>query len=122
MFQNEQIDLSMQQPSPILKRSCLIFLNQPQELVSIHFGSMWVQLQLMTMVRKALVLAIDPKEIYKAAFPKSQFESLMPRQFMDPNLQCYDDSIVYYDYDPEGAKWLWQHPVMVDQGICLNFV
>ncbi len=56
------------------------------------------------MVRKALVMAIDPMEIYKAAFPKSQFESVMPRQFMDPNLQCYDDSIVYYDYDPEGAK------------------
>ena len=28
----------------------------------------------------------------------------MPRQFMDPNLQCYEDGIVYYDYDPDAAR------------------
>ncbi|MEK9666946.1 MAG: ABC transporter substrate-binding protein [Deltaproteobacteria bacterium] len=105
MFQNEQIDLSMQQPSPILKK---IMPDVFEPAPRIGFNSFWFNVSAAPtddpMVRKALVMAIDPMEIYKAAFPKSQFESVMPRQFMDPNLQCYDDSIVYYDYDPEGAK------------------
>ncbi len=40
MFQNEQIDLSMQQPSPILKKIMPDVFEPAQELVSIHSGSM----------------------------------------------------------------------------------
>jgi len=105
MFQNNQIDLSMQQPSPILKK---IMPDVFEPAPRIGFNSFWFNVSAKPtddpLVRKALVLAVNPFEIYKAAFPKSQFESLMPRQFMDPNLQCYDDSIVYYNYDPDAAR------------------
>jgi peptide/nickel transport system substrate-binding protein len=53
-------------------------------------------------VRKALALAVNFDDVFKAAFPEGG--AVPATQLIDPDLTCIDPSYKAYTYDPEAAK------------------
>ncbi len=54
-------------------------------------------------VRKALALAVDQEQVFKAAFPL-EGEAVMATGFIDPDLPCQDAEMTWYKQDIEAAK------------------
>ena len=103
-LQNNQVDLSLG-GLPFAMRDQ--FPDYFRPIKAFGFNSFWLSATDEPTndlnVRKALVLAVDQEQVFKAAFPL-EGEAVMATGFIDPDLPCQDAEMTWYKQDIEAAK------------------
>lgn len=103
-LQNNQVDLSLGGLPFALKDQ---YPDYFRPIKAFGFNSFWLSATDEPTndanVRKALVLAVDQEQVFKAAFPL-EGEAVMATGFIDPDLPCQDAEMTWYKQDVDAAK------------------
>ena len=104
LAQNDEIDCSLA-PLPLALAPEFPDFFRPIE--SIGFNTFWFNVSADPTsdvnVRKALTLAVNFEDVFKAAYPEGG-GAVRPNQIIDSALPCLAPDATWYQYDPEGAK------------------
>lgn len=103
MVQNNEVDAGLQTLPRELEPQFPDFFRP---VTAFGFNSYWfaatVEPTNDVNVRKALTLAVNFEDVFKAAYPTGG--GSLATQLLDPDLPCIDETNTWYPYDPEGAK------------------
>jgi peptide/nickel transport system substrate-binding protein len=103
LIQNKQADASLQ-GLPLNFKSQLPDMFRP--IKAFGFNCHWISGTVVPTddanVRKALTLAVNFQDVFKAAYPDGG--ATFATELIDPDLPCYDKDHKWYTYDPAAAK------------------
>jgi peptide/nickel transport system substrate-binding protein len=103
MVQNNEVDASLVPLSRSFAKQIPDFFRP---IKAFGFNTFWLATTVEPTddpnVRKALALAVNSDDVFKAAFPEGGAQPA--KQMLDPDFTCIDKNFTGYKYDPAAAK------------------
>jgi peptide/nickel transport system substrate-binding protein len=105
LVQNGEIDASL---APLPVEMMAVAPDYFRPIKAFGFNTFWFNVTNAPTdelaVRKALTLAVNFDDVFKAAYPMAEGVAVPAKQIVDHDLPCVDSEHTWFQYDPDGAK------------------